>query len=284
VVGQPEVGKSSFLAFLIGRAERTLLLPGFEEDLERVTLPRLKAHGAKLSTVNVLNDRPYHFPGHTDLLTAAAQRWRADLIVLDPVDSYTDEGKGENDSVAVRLALEALATLAIRTGAAVVGTRHPGKDPTNVCPGSRQWRAVPRVILELVSLSTDPPQQHISSYKCSIRKKPPPLSFTLADQGKRWPVFTPGELVDPAEAALAHDLPKGGERWKHEEAWELIQAVLADGEKDSREVIAKGEEYRINESTLRHAAARYGVTKRGEGYGAAFRCYWTLPDGAGGGK
>ena len=54
------------------------------------------------------------------------------IFILDPIDSYLDEGLSEDRGQHVRPLLEAAAWIAKETGAAVVATRHPGKDRIRV--------------------------------------------------------------------------------------------------------------------------------------------------------
>src|SRR5262249_16691579 len=158
-----------------------------------------------------------------DLLTRVVKARKAGLVILDPIDSYVDEGVHENDSQAVRHCLEAAADLAERTGAAVVGSRHPGKDPTNVCPGGRARRAVRRVIVELVEEEGEEKQRYPRPYKYSCGDPPPPLSFRLVRAAAGPPVWTQGKAVAPEVADLARVLPDKEERAKVEAATELLR-------------------------------------------------------------
>lgn len=183
VVGMPNIGKSTFMAWLLGIAKSAAILPGFEEVPEVTTLPRLKAHKVLLESVRFLDDRPYFLPRDKVRIANILTGWEADLLVIDPIDSYMDEDLNENVGRDVRTFLESAAWIARETGAAVVGVRHPGKDRTNVMPGSRQWRAVPRMIVELIEDSSVPPKKFIRHFRDGLGQDARPREYVL--QGER---------------------------------------------------------------------------------------------------
>jgi hypothetical protein len=179
VAGLPSVGKSTFVAHLVSLASHALILPGCEESVGRATLGRLTANGVQLSRVRFLDDRVWQFPRDKQALARVATGWEAEIIVLDPIDSYMEDNASENDGQAVRPYLESLFWVAQETGAAVVGVRHPGKQVGNVMPGSRAWRAVPRQVSVLSKDGSLPPRYVLTLDKDSHGQDARPRYYSL---------------------------------------------------------------------------------------------------------
>jgi hypothetical protein len=276
VVGDPTSGKSTFGAWLMARARRPVLLPGAEEDVEVMTLPRMEAHGVNLAELLVLDDADYTMPTRKNQLAELLARHRADLLWIDPIDSYVGDTE-ENNGMAVRATLEAFAWLARFTSCAVVATRHPGKAPGNVLPGSRQWRAVPRVVLELV-VDPGPPQRRlIRPNRDSTGRDAPPTLYSLEGEKGRPRIWTWGEPIDATEVEVIRAVPDTVDRWKIDQACELLRALLAGGEMDSRAVYQRADQEKINDRMVRRAMQRLGVQVRRDDYGVNHRSYWCLP-------
>lgn len=274
VVGPPAVGKSSFLAALMAhatggnaleprtamRAGRVVLLPGAEEDVDVMTIPRLKRAGADLSKVKLLEGSNLALIRDHDRLVKIVQQFEASLVVGDPIDSYADEGLQEDKGQHVRPLLEAAASLAQKTGAAVVFARHPGKDMSNVLPGSRQWRAVPRSVLLLSEDGGRPPTYVLSHYKDSLGTDSVPRRYSLMDDGSGPRLFRLEEEVDTSqeELAKANGGPTG--RWKLFAACRLIRWLFEEEESPTRAQL--GEDARklgLGEDTVNDALRLLGV-------------------------
>jgi RecA-family ATPase len=132
-----------------------------EDDTERTVVPRLKAHGADLERVKILDGidtvdesgpirRPWRMP--KDLL--ALEQFIADhgirLLVLDPVAYMIGDTDG-NAYSEVGAVLTALRQVAEKTGCCILGVRHLRKaasaDARDAGIGSVAWTAVARVDL-----------------------------------------------------------------------------------------------------------------------------------------
>lgn len=277
IVGAPTSGKSTLVAYLLSLAKRAILLPGSEEHLNIMTLPRLKAHGVKLDQVRILDTGDWCLPQKRDRLMEQVELWKADLLVLDPIGSYLVDGLSENTGKDVRAFLESLNWIAERTGCAVVGVRHPGKDPNNVMVGSAQWNAVPRSTVELVVDPGPPRQNIIRHHKDSLGQNAPPQRYELVgDQGKP-KVFTLADQVDPRAVALAKEVPDRTDRTMTEQAIELLKGLLANGEMEAKEVKRRGDAEGFNIRMMQRAAGQLGVifTTRTTPTGSAG--FWSLP-------
>jgi AAA domain-containing protein len=231
VVGLPGVGKSTFTAWLIGHAGTACILPGFEEVVEVMTIPRLVTNGVNLNLVRFLDDRPYRMPRDYATICRILTGWEAQLLIIDPIDSYMEESMNENIGPDVRSYLEAWAGVAKETNCAVVGVRHPGKDRTNVMPGSRQWRAVPRSIVELAADGGTPRRLHIRHYKDSLGQDAKPREYELKGKpGEPKAFHMKGELdLSLNDLSLVASDPTG--RTKVLEAAKLIKHMFEQEEK-----------------------------------------------------
>lgn len=179
VAGQPQTGKSSFASWLVNLAGCAALLPGFEESVATCCLPRMRHNGVNVDHLLLLDDREYRLPRDKALIKEGLVDWGANLLIIDPIDSYMEDGMSENDGQAVRLFLESCAWIAKEADVAVIGIRHPGKDPRNIMPGSRAWRAVPNSVLHLVMDASRPPKRYLIHDKDKHGNDALPHRYTL---------------------------------------------------------------------------------------------------------
>lgn len=277
VAGHPGTGKSSFAAHLISRSKSALILPGWEESFEIMTLPRLLANGVDLNNVHVLDHGDWRLPHARDRLLEEANAVGADFILFDPISSYIAEGTSENAPEAIRSALESAVDIAEKTGAAVVGVRHPGKDARNVMPGSREWRAVPRSIVELLFDPGPPLTRMIRLWKDSLGQDPRPRRYELIGEPGKPRKFTLCGEATREEAELACEVPDRHRRSQVERAKEMLELVLADGEIEAKDIFAIGEKERLKEWAIYQAASMLGVNRKRKESGVAHKCYWSLP-------
>lgn len=276
VAGLPAVGKSTFLAWLLAQATRACVLPGYEEDVEVTTLPRLEANGADLGCIKFLDDKRYTLPRDERALIARLKEWGADILILDPIDSYLDDEMNENDGQAVRKFLESCASVAEKSKAAVVGVRHPGKDRTNVMPGSRQWRAVPRSIVELVNDGGYPAKYLVRHFKDSLGQDTRPREYHLVGERGKPRRFEFKAEVDRSldELTKAADGPTG--RAKVLEACKLIRHLFdVDEQPAVTDLVNQCRALGIGEHARDEARRLLGVTANPQSSGGKWVMYRT---------
>lgn len=272
VVGTPGAGKSTFGAWLCAQARRPAVLPGHEESVGCALLPRLVAADVRLERCLILDGRDWTMPDHRAGLVAVLRHHVADLLWVDPVDSYVGE-INENDGPTVRVALEALARVAADVPCAVVAARHPGKAAGNLCPGSRQWRAVPRQIVEL-SVDEGPPERRFLRLAKPYASGPkPPHEYTLEGECDDVRRFRLGPEVPQADLDLV-GVYDPVERRRIDEAMDLVRALLSEAEQESSYVYSVAERERLSDRVMRLAARRLGVKVRREGVGREHKSYW----------
>lgn len=275
-VGPPGAGKSTFGAWLCKHAKRPAVIGSAEESTAFALVPRLLANGCDLKRVLLLDGRPWTMPADRARLAGVLSDSQTDVLWIDPIDSLLSPDDSENDGRAVRTFLESLAAVAAETKCTIVAARHPGKAADNVCPGSRQWRAVPRLVLRLTVDAGPPERRFMTRYKCSYGRQGESNEYTLLGEPaepKRWSL---GPVVSDAEVSLS-EVTDRVDRWRIHEAEKLLRALLADGEQPSKAVYAAGDAERINERLMRRAGERIGAVVRREGVGMAHQSFWSLP-------
>lgn len=275
VVGQPSAGKSTLGAWLTRHVARTIILPGSEESISSHLIPRLRAADSPLDRVMIADTRTWTFPVDRDRLGGLIARWEAKLVWIDPIDGYIGDAN-ENDGQAVRAVLESLAHLAEEHQCAIVAARHPGKARDNPCPGSRQWRAVPREVIQL-TIDTGPPlRRFLSRLKPLSGPGSQPREYALVGDPGEPPRFSLGPIVSEGEVDLCY-LSDRVDRWRIDQAETLLRGLLGDGPVPSKVVYAHGETERIGDRIMRRAAERLGVVIRREGLGLSHYSTWELP-------
>jgi len=275
VVGKPNAGKSTFGAWCCARATRPAILPGNEEDVGSALANRLLANGVDPGRCLLLDHRPWMLPLDEAALVAALRAHAADLLWIDPIDSYVGE-INENDGPTVRATLESFSKVARAADCTVLAARHPGKDPTNVCPGSRQWLAVPREVVELRHDKGPPLRRALRACKDPFGCTALPRAFTLEGEPKRPKRFVlGGELSEQLVDTLG--IGDQVEQLKIDQAVELLKGLLADGELPCRTCYGEGEQERLSERTVRYAAQRLGLERRSERQGRTQHFFWSLP-------
>lgn len=150
LIGRQGFGKSTFAAFVASRVNIGLPLPGddgphrlgvvamlsLEEPDDRL-VARMVAAGADLERVLILGDvadvdddgrsylRPWRLPVDCGVLEDFIAEHHVDLVTIDGL-GYSVGGDSHNYAN-VGAALSALAGVAERTGAAIIGLTHPPK-------------------------------------------------------------------------------------------------------------------------------------------------------------
>lgn len=275
VVGTPGVGKSTFGAWLCRHAQKPAIIPGSEESIGSALLPRLVAGNVALERCLILDGRQWALPPDRQRLAEALLQHQADLVWIDPIDPLLGD-LSENDGQAVRHCLESLHWIAERCDLAIVAARHPGKAKDNVCPGSRQWRAVPRVVIRLDRDDGPPLRRFLISVKPYGGIHPKPREFALIGDPGEPARFSLGPEVSETESSLS-EVSDWIERRKIDEAQTLLSDLLSDGKMESSLVYAAGERERINEKCMWRAGQRLRVLIIREGQGRDHRSYWELP-------
>jgi hypothetical protein len=157
IAGLPDEGKGQVLYYIAAQVTRpdgrwpcdegsvdgaggNVLLLTAEEDINDTVVPRLKAAGADLDRVIIVQmvhekgkKRPFSLVSDLELLRAKIEEHSAKMVLIDPVSAYL----GKTDSfrqTEVRNVVTPLTDLASETRVAIIGVLHFNKktDVTNV--------------------------------------------------------------------------------------------------------------------------------------------------------
>ncbi len=295
--GPPGAGKSTLLCDWAARVSRGEALPGAasappdepgyvlfiagDGGLADVIRPRLEAAGADLThTAAILcgPDRAPHalsptIPHDLDAIQNIIQHLEAALVIIDPLSALlTKPGKHPTPlhDHALEPTCASLATIAARTRAAIVITRHPAKHP----PPSVHCA------LLLAPDPDDPSARILASTKGNLAAPPPSLAFHLEpapDAGVTRIVLsgqsprTATELIHPPSPERQTDRA-AAKAWLHE--------ILAPGPLAARKVEDMAKRAGFTPRTLRRAREDIGVISRRNGPRAGGSYLWSLPPAA----
>lgn len=303
LVGDPGVGKSCLSLDVAARIStgrgwpdggaaevgNTVLLTA-EDGLADTVVPRLLGMGADSSRITALTsikfasvERPFSLAVDLPPLEAAITRLNAVMVIIDPLSAYlgpTDSFKDDS----VRKLLAPLATLAEKTGVAILGILHlnkkSGLTPLYRLGGSIAFTAAARSVF-LVGKDPDNEERRIlAPLKINIAAPPPPLAFSIDGRKVTWE-------DGPVTGLNVGDLLAGGpdeseERSARKEAADFLRKALADGERDADEVVREARTAGISDITLRRAKGKAGVKASRQsvlgGRRGAGKWLWRLAD------
>jgi hypothetical protein len=306
VDGDPGLGKSAATVDLAARVSAGRDLPddtpcetagavicSAEDGLADTIRPRLDAAGGDpemvLSLATVPDEegleRPISIPQDVPIIEEGIRRVQAVLLVVDPLMAFFGGGVDTYRDQSVRRALAALASLAERTGAAIVVIRHltksGGNDPIRRGGGSIGIIGAARSAMLVAKDLEDEDLRILSMSKSNLAAPAPSLIFTLeeADSGA-----VRVEWLGESELTAAELLGAPSDDQQSsavEEAEEFLRSLLADGPVAQREVQAAASEAGIAMRTAKKAKEELGVQSvavREEGKRGVQRWSWSLPE------
>ena len=263
-----------------------------EDDTERTVVPRLRAAGADLSRVSILDGiddtdddgnpirRPWRMPGDLGALAAFITHNEIGFLILDPV-AYMIGGADGNAYSEVGSILTALKKVAETTGCTILGVRHLRKssasDARDAGIGSVAWTAVARVefIVGRDSQDESGRLRVLAQSKNNLSPEAPSLAYVI-DQDEdlevgriRWTGasgLTARQLTAEAEGPEAQS--------DRVEARELLRVMLSNGPVDAKVIMSAARDAGIGERTLRKAKYDLKVKSDKSGFGGSW--VWRL--------
>lgn len=237
-----------------------------EDDVKDTVVPRLKALGANLENVLVVegyveNERIRPFDPATDcadLRAKVQQQAGVKLVLIDPV-SVLVRGSS-NDLLDVRRGLGWLTDLAAETGATVLGITHlskasAGRDALERVIGSQAFIALPRLV-HIVAKTTGGERLFVRA-KSNLGQDGDGFTFDIEDREgiacARWGQFIEGD-ANALLAASQQDSPS-----RLEAAQEWLLSVLSPGPMGAKEIESKAEDAGHAHRTVDRAKKQLGV-------------------------
>jgi hypothetical protein len=309
--GDPKLGKSFVTLATAAAVSRGAPLPGdrppdgpggvvllsAEDDMARTIVPRLKAAGAVLSRVHILESvylsngtgteaLPNLRTDIDDIEAAVKKAGDCRLVIVDPVSAYLG-GADDHKNSELRGVLSPLKALAERTGAAVVLVTHLNKGAgTNGkyrVSGSIAYVGACRANFLFARDRDDPTGRRVLMLAngCNLAGDVPTLAYRIEDSGDgptvEWEADPVDVTVEQALTAAGEDPHERDDRSACD-GW--LQEVLAAGPVLAVEVIRAGREAGFSESALKRSKLRIGARSNRHGCGKGSKCFWTLGEGA----
>ncbi len=267
-----------------------------EEDHRGAVLnPRLIAAGADLERVHYIDvteldtEEVLRLPTDLGALAEEMRRYRARVLLLDPLIAYLPAAMIGDKDQHVRQALAPLANMAEDADAAVIGIMHLNKmqaaDLMVRVNGSGGFVNAARSVLAVANDPQDETHRIVAHGKSNWGVIAPALRFRIesrhvaADDGST--VTTSGVVVlGEADGISASDLlrvPVSEEdSSERDDAAEFLRELLSGGPMDAGEIKRMARAQGISDRTLARARDRAGVKFQRQGFGTATRSVWAL--------
>jgi hypothetical protein len=303
LVGDPGLGKSLLtcgMAASVSRAGAGVLMITAEDSLSVTVRPRLEAAGADLDRVHPMIlrrdgvEEGVALPDDVADVDMLVRHTGARLVVIDPLMAHLPAEVNSWRDQSVRTALAPLYRMAQERDCSVVVVMHlnkmKGADPLHRVGGSI---GIPGAVRSALLLARDPDdpdgergnRRVLAHVKSNISTLAPSLSYEIE------PVLLPGDdrvatarLRELGESEHSgHDLldaPRGEERSALDEAVAFLEAELAEGEEEARQVQSAARAAGISDMTLKRARRQLGVESARVGEGGrrgGGHWVWRLP-------
>ncbi len=277
--GDPGRGKSLILYDLAARITAGKPLPdgqpteragaiivSAEDGAADTIVPRFIAAGGDRDGARIIgNDEPFSIPEDLDRLERAIRQTGASFAVIDPIMSFLSGSVNSNSDQDVRQALQPLAAVADRTGAAIVMCRHLNKSTggNTIYRGQGSIGFIGIVRSGLI-VGNHPERDDVfvlAGQKHNLSKPPDSIGYRIKDAapGDETAVI---EYLGRSEvsAQQMNAVPDDeGERDRLTEAKEFLRDILRAGPVGSKQVKAEATEADISWRTVERAKSALKV-------------------------
>ncbi len=179
------------------KGEGKVLMLSHEDTVDEVIVPRLKAMGANLSNIEIVDntidsesgeEKWFDLYEDIDALEDILSGDEYKLLIIDPLNNYINAGLDTYKDSHIRAVLSPLSAMAQRTGVCTIGIRHHKKDQTGGMLdwgiGSIAYGAVARTVHSIVR---DPFSEYkerlLFPVETNLTVKPSPVAFNIVDKG-----------------------------------------------------------------------------------------------------
>lgn len=285
IQGDPGEGKTTFVLALIALLTTGQALPECEDAADPINViyqtaedgladtikPRLLAAEADCSRVLVIDESQQELTLSDERLEAAISETGARLLVLDPLQAYLGGDVDMHRANEVRPIMKRLASMAERTGCAVILIGHMNKAQGTKASyrglGSIDFRAAARSVLVVGRMKDEPTMRVVAQDKNSLAPEGRSIAFELnPDEGLLWK-GTCNSTVDDV-------LNGSGQVMTKTMLMEQELRKLLDRSVSAEEIRRRAEALGISGRTLMIAKKNLGVLseKRGDQW------FWSLPN------
>lgn len=283
VQGDPGEGKTTFVLAVIAALTRGDALPESGQALEPLNVlyqtaedgladtikPRLEAAGADCSRVLVIDESQRELTLCDERLEEAVRQTGAKLIVLDPIQAYLGDKVDMHRANEVRPILKWVASMAERTGCAVILIGHMNKAQGLKSGyrglGSIDFRAAARSVLVVGRLKEDPTVRVVAQDKNSLAPEGKSIAFLLdGEHGFQW--------KGACDLSVDDVLSGGGKlQTKTTQMEEELERILTEAV-PAEAVMSRARELGVSERTLMIAKKNLGIVSEKRGG----QWYWLL--------
>lgn len=317
LVGDPGLGKSFVTLDVAARVSRgndfprlddespagpteagSVVLLSAEDDVADTIRPRLMAAGADLKRIVALgavrtmksnSESTFSLSDDLDVLEHVLRSLEnCRLVVIDPISAYLG-GTDAYRNADIRSLLAPLASLAARTGVAVVAVSHLNKMRRGPAiyrsMDSLAFTAMARSVLAVLQDLREPTDRTLISLKNNVTAPADGYRFRLksaADDGVAGPRVPVVEWSTERVQLTADDIlhaasQDAGFAPATDEAIEWLRASLAVGSRPAVNLKSDAKRDGIEPRTLARAKARLGVVAFRQGFGVGGSWHWRLP-------
>ena len=300
--GDPGNGKSTMTIDLAARITRGLAMPDgaggaapasvlfltAEDGLGDTVHPRLAAAGGDPARVFVLatvpddegKPRPPALPQDIDTIARIVQAKGITFVVVDPLMSFLGGGIDSFKDHDIRRALHPLATMAEKTGVALLLVRHLNKGGS----GNALYRGggsigIVGAARSGLLVSRDPKddgRRVLATTKCNLAAEPPSLSYSLETDNGVGVIRWHGTSAYTAAQLVAQPLDPE-ERSQVDEAADLLRVMLEEngGEMPAADAKKRLHAAGIEPKTAQRARSRIGAVVAKASFSG--KPVWRLP-------
>lgn len=284
LIGDPGLGKSQLTLDLTARVSRgapwpdgtscdlgNVLLLASEDSVERTVMPRLRAAGADLDRVIVLDTitapgaRPRMFDLSKDLslLEDLIVANYIEMIVIDPLNGYLGSTNAWKESE-VRAVLGPACAMADRHDVALVGVMHLNKDSTRSAIhrviGSVAFGAVTRSMFAVAPHPQYANLRYFVSVKQNYAPHPPTMGFSLMDgSGVMWESRQYADVTADSLLAVTGAPEDKAER---RAARQWLAATLENGPVKTMDIVRLAHQSAVHDRALQRAKYDLKVTSQ----------------------
>jgi len=298
--GDPGLGKSILtlaLAAIVSRggtlpdggavAQGTVVLLNVEDGLADTIRPRLEAAGADLTRVIALTgipsgdgERLVCLPHDIEAIEQAVRDSHASLVIIDPLMAFLASDISSKADQDVRRALAPLATMAERTGAAVVLVRHlnkaAGASPLYRGGGSIGIIGAARSGLLVASDPDNPQRRVLASVKSNLGPPPPAIAYEVQTAANGAALLLWCGTTEHTARQLLTTVDED-ERSELTSAADVLRDLLRDGPMPVDTIKQDLARAGVSWRTAERAKAQLRIVSRKEGFGKDGKWIWSLP-------
>lgn len=275
IQGDPGEGKTTFvlkLAALLSRGKCfgeeeeisiqepvSVIYQTAEDGLADTIKPRLAEAQADCTKILVIDDSEKSLSMQDERIEQAVRKTQAKVLVLDPIQAYLGEKVDMNRANEAREVTKHLASVAERTGCAIILIGHMNKGSGAKAAyrgiGSVDFYAIARSVLLVGKVPDDEEVRAVCQIKNNLAPVGNTMAFSLGETGFQWI-----GKYDISEDELLSVFSNGNKREKVEKAENLLKNLLEQHDSyPANEIFIQGKKLGISKRTIENVKQELGI-------------------------